>query len=159
MRRAALVLFLAAFATGLFVGSSAGSSSLRKPKQIGPKVTVFSGSGWSLVAWQSDHGLCVAFGAPGSSSAGCSHPYKPIQMVLAASGGQSTRVIGSIAANVARLDVKQPSGKLVAARLSRSFKQLRTNRRFFVTQFHATARQRWMLLAYDAHAKLLQRIP
>jgi hypothetical protein len=80
-------------------------------------------------------------------------------MVLATSGGQSTRVIGSIAANVARLDVRLPSGKLVAARLSRSFKQLRTTRRFFVTRFRATARQRWALLAYDAHAKLLQHIP
>jgi hypothetical protein len=161
-RRGLVVIILAAFTAGLIGASSAGSTAREAPKQTGPKVTVFSGVDWNLVAWQSDQGLCIAFGAPGASSSGCSHPDKIIQNVLANRRGQAVRVVGTVASNVARVDVKQPSGRVVAAHLSKSFPELETTRRFFEAGYRAIsprAALQWKLLAYDVHGKLLQHIP
>ena len=155
MRRSTLALSLAVVVSGLLFTSSAGSSDAKEPKRVGPVVTIFAGPGWKLAAWQSDHGLCIAFGAAVSPAPCCSHDtHKTVEQVRAWRDGTTTRIVGAVSSKVARVELKLHAGRGVYARLSRAFPELRTNCRFFFAHFRpSTARASldWTLLAYGAH--------
>jgi hypothetical protein len=78
----------------------------------------------------------------------------------------SDRMVGTVAANVARVVVKARHGRLLAVRLSRTLKALKTTRHFFLAEgallpriLPRQASQAFTVLAYDQRGKLLGRFP
>ena len=77
------------------------------------------------------------------------------------------RIVGTVAGNVARVEVKVPSGCSFLAQISRRLNALGMTRHFFLAEgrvrFTKSPRgsraQRFTLLAYDAHGRLLQHLP
>jgi hypothetical protein len=180
--RRRLVLLLATALMGLLALGTAASAAFGwkvspfwawvnsyPPGRTSPIVTVFAGSDWTLVAWRSTSGLCTSYGAPGASGTGCSPlSQRPLEMMLEEDLSRSrVRIIGTVSASVARIEVIAPSGHSFAAKVSGAFRELRTTRHFFFAEGRVrvsvtprgSAAQRFTLLAYDVHGKLLQHVP
>ena len=155
--------------TALFAGialataMSASAASPSQPKRPGPIVTVFAGSDWNLVAWRRTRGVCISYGAPGASVFGCNPlPHKALDVMFFGTG----QMIGTVAANVARVVVKGRHGRLLAVRLSRTLRALKTTRHFFLAEgpllpriLPRYPRQAFTVLAYNDQGKLLGRFP
>ncbi len=76
---AAAVLAMAVTASAIGVGVSAILEARALHRQIaerplGQPVQVASGAGWSLVAWQSNEGLCLDLVVPGNGATACGIP-------------------------------------------------------------------------------------
>lgn len=152
IRAPASVVAAVLVAAGAVAGASAG-----QPRRLGPVVTVFAGSDWSVVAWASSAGTCTSYGAPGVSGFGCSRPpRRPLDLLFAGGGlGSETRIVGTVSPRVARVEILAAGGR-VAATIRAELPQLRTARRFFLARSPGPL-GRFAVRAFDAHGRLLER--
>jgi hypothetical protein len=112
-----------------------------KPHRIGPIVTVMSGPNWSLVAWQSDRGLCYSYGAPGQQGDGCGISLRRTIVILQIGAVPSvtfrrnaaTLSIGMTRAAVAAVTLTV-SGATTSASIYKAPRALRIRSRFFAVK-------------------------
>src|SRR4249920_1402396 len=93
----------------LTLTSTAQSADSAVSSRVGPIVTIASGSDWSLTAWRNPAGLCIRY-RPTPGSGGTCHVQVPPRSSLFAylrRRGHETLVIGVIARNVVRVQVKE----------------------------------------------------
>lgn len=179
-RRRVVVLVVALFfvvvggAVAVTVAIEPGGS----PRLIGQRVEVAAGSGWSLVAWKSDHGICLDFTLSSNEARGCGFPVlgappdsanpgngpRPRAIGYLSLGGADSNaaVAGPLADGVARVDVELSDGRVLNARTHDAPADLATDLRFFVLVFSldsATNSKRIVrtLRAYDAEGVVVER--
>ena len=186
---AALVVLLALAGTAVGVGVSFLTQQERfhaqtpdDPKRVGPLVQVASGDGWALIAWRSDHGLCLDFAVPdnspfvcglpvrgaGSLSAGMGPPIHAVDGFLSGStlvgvsDGKAT-VFGVAASDVAKVKIELADGQLVDTELFDAPAVLRTHVRLFIVRLRLGALERTVeggvhaFRAYDSDGRLMER--
>jgi hypothetical protein len=145
----ALVIVAVAALLALFSPTSqAGDAEL--PKRIGPIVTVGSGPGWSLRAWQSSSGLCISY-RPLAGGDFCHVRPRPGSSLFSfvRDQGDHTLVIGAIARNVARVKARDRKGRRLWTRIYEPPRALKTPLRFFRALVHSGSPPKWHVIAYD----------
>ena len=119
-------------------------------KRVGPIVTIASGSDWSLTAWRNTDGLCIRY-RPTPSGGGTCHVQMPPRSSLFAylrRREHETHVIGVIARNVVRVQVKE-RGRSYSTRIYEPPQELMTRLRFFRALVRTGSPSRWQVLAYN----------
>ncbi|MGH2972595.1 MAG: hypothetical protein ACRDLE_10810 [Gaiellaceae bacterium] len=152
------------------------------PKRLGPTITIFSRSNWSLVGWKSDQGVCLSYGAPGENASGCGswvagsprdltrpavrhRPQLSVFQVSRNGPGVSIRVIGLTSPRIVRVLAQFRSARRVLARLVYAPAPLQTSIHFFDVTIPGAYPLRpaivpsplITLFAYDAHGRLVVR--
>jgi len=132
------------------------------PERLGPLVEITSGENWSLIAWQSNFGLCLDFAIPGNSPFACDFPVRgakpaadtsgsdpPVHMIAGqVSGGGlvggdgKTTIFGVAAADVAAVNVELSDGRVVGAPLYDAPPELQTTVRVFIVRLPLSPEQR-----------------
>jgi hypothetical protein len=158
------------------------SAPRAQPKRLSPTVTIFSRSNWSLVAWKTDQGVCLSYGAPGETANGCGswvsgappdrtraplrHPAQVSVFQVSRNGpGVSVRVIGLTSSRIVRVLAQFRSRRPVLARLVRAPARLQASLRFFEVTLPGAyplppgiVRSPLItLFAYDARGPLVER--
>jgi hypothetical protein len=144
---------------GAIVALSMGASTSRGSKtelakRIGPIVTVASGSGWTLRAWQSSSGLGISY-RPLAGGDLCHvrlfHGSSLFSFVRDL--GDCTLVIGAVARSVARVGVKDRKGRSLWTRIYEPPRALNTRLRFVRVLVHSGSPPKWRVIAYDPELK------
>lgn len=160
---AALAITAALAVTGAAVG--VGLSLLdqqkivqdRGPQRLGPLVEITSSENWSLIAWQSNVGICLDFAIPGNSTFSCAIPVRganpatdesgsrvPVHAVaglvsgnLVGGDGQTT-IFGIAARDVATVKIELDDGRTMEPPLYDAPPELDTDVRFFIVRAFMT---------------------
>jgi len=145
-----ILLMLGAIVALSMGTSTSQGSNAELAKRIGPIVTVASGSGWSLRAWQSSSGLCVSYRPlAGGDFCHVRLPRGSSLFTFVRDLGGRTLVIGAIARNVARVKVKDRKGRSLWARIFEPPRSLNTRLRFFRVVVQSGSPPKWRAIAYD----------
>jgi hypothetical protein len=181
----ALALAVTGSAIGLTVSALREVQALHRQiaeRPLGQPVHVASGDGWSLVAWQSDQGLCVDLVVPGNGATGCGIPVigaakstssgslnEPLHDVgyLLASGqnGQSDVAIGGVVApDVAKVQIVLTNGSQIEPQILAAPAGFDTSARFFFAHLPGSPAERGdtsrieSINVYDRDGQLLERL-
>jgi hypothetical protein len=147
------------------VSVAASVSATSESFGAGRFATIFQGRNWSLVAWRSHGSLCFSFGAPGAAGDGCRiDGARTLDILIANRGRTEQLILGTTKADVMRVVLRLPNGKLVTGRVRAAPAQLRTRVSFFeihskVNLRPAVARQPFGILqAYDREGHVISRV-
>lgn len=154
MRRCSIPSLLVVPAAAVLVlsGSAGQASDAASSKQIGPIVTVASGSDWSLKAWRSTNGLCIAHRPGGGDTCHVQLPRRGSLFAYLRGLGKHTLVIGAVARNVVRVQAKEQD-RTFSIRIYEPPRTLKTRLRFFRVLVRTGSPPKWRVLAYDAEGK------
>ena len=148
-RRSGSAVLLVSVAAVLAASASARQAEdAGTSKRIGPIVTVASGSNWTLRAWRSTNGLCVAYRPPAGVNV-CHVRLPPHGSLFSLLGnrGKPRLVIGAIAPTVVRVEVKDRRGHF-STRIYKPPRALKTRLNFFRALVRAGSPPRWQIVAY-----------
>jgi hypothetical protein len=141
-------------AAALAVSASASQAKdTASSKRLGPIVTVASGPHWSLRAWKSTAGLCISYRPPAGVNV-CHVRLRPQVFLFSFLGnrGKHTLVIGAIATNVVRVEVKDKRGHF-STRFYEPPRALNTSLRFFRVLLQTGSPPKWQIVAYDGEGR------
>jgi hypothetical protein len=118
--------------------AAASASAASESAKAGRFTTIFAGQNWSLVAWRNQGSLCFSYGAPGAAGYGCGiYSAQTLGVLFANRGRTEQLILGTTRADVMRVVLRLPSGKVFTARLRAAPAQLRIRVSFF--EIHSNA--------------------
>ena len=138
------------------------------PKPVSGSIVIASGqSGWQLLAWKSDQGICLDIADSNHYTSDCGFPvvgsgspaagtHELARFVSSAAG--TVVVAGVAAADVARVAAVHADGTMSTTTLLDAPAGLGTPVRFFVTTNSATSNPVVALAGYSSSGALLERI-
>jgi|GEM_PF-5031555 len=143
-----------------------------EPKRIGPLVEISSGSGWSLIGWRSDRGLCLDLAVEGNSGGGCGfgvrgeprasdvpEPDHLISVSVTDSPGNSSMIAGVVARQVERAELVLTDGSIVETQLIEAPAELQADVAFLLVRLPAGKRELLSaVVAYDKTHQVLERL-